>query len=97
MCLVRPALLIDIHRLAGLQQITQQGTQQITQQGTQQGTHGGRSVMTGAGVHQRTLEDAFARDADGLSAANAVAVGRAGCQRAQVIALVWVWDTGRRT
>ncbi len=21
----------------------------------------------------------------------------AGCQRAQVIALVWVWDTGRRT
>lgn len=89
MCLVRPALLIDIHRLAGLQQITQQITQQ--------GAHGGRCVITGARVRQRTLEDAFARDADGLSAANAVAVGRAGCQRAQVIALVLYWDTGRRT
>lgn len=60
MCLVRPALLIDIHRLAELQQITQQITQQ--------GAHGGRCVITGARVRQRTLEDAFARDADGQSA-----------------------------
>lgn len=52
MRLVRPAWLIDIHRLAELQQITPQG----------------HAVVTGAGVRQRTLEDAFAREADGQSA-----------------------------
>ena len=46
MRLVRPAWLIDIHRLAELQSITQTND----------------AVVTGAGVRQRVLEDTFSRD-----------------------------------
>lgn len=77
MRLVRPAWLIDIHRIAELQQVTPTG-----------GT-----VVIGAGVRQRTLEDAFDA-ADGADTANRAARNLKPTLRAQLPlvaqALRWV-------
>ena len=77
MRLVRPAWLIDIHRIAELQQVTSTG-----------GT-----VVIGAGVRQRTLEDAF-DDVDGADPANRATRNQNPTLRAQLPlvaqALRWV-------